>query len=435
MKSKIFSLTLIGLDAQVIEIEVDIRRGRNMMNIIGLPDKAVTESKDRILPCIKNSECNYPKGTITVNLAPADIPKKGAMYDLPIAVGILISSDQLEINLKESILIGELSLHGEVRSITGVLTMVDAGKKLGFKRFFIPWGNREEAALVEDVDIVPIKNLNELLNHFKGKVIKYTPDRSSNNQIEKGISNDFDFKYVIGQESAKRALEIAAAGAHNCLLTGVPGSGKTYLSRCLPGILPEMTYEEKIEITRIYSISGLLEKGLIQERPFRTPHHSSSRVALVGGGAIPKPGEVTLAHRGVLFLDEFTEFERSTIETLRQPLEDGVITIGRVNRTISYPAKFMLIAAMNPCKCGYRGDPDRECTCSANEIANYNRKISGPVLDRIDLQLNVYRVKIENMRKQDAESSEAVKKRVEQAKKIQLARYKDISGVFTNSEM
>jgi len=436
MTARVYSIALLGLNGQIVEVEVDIRRGKNKVNIIGLPDKAVSEAKDRILPAIKNSNCIFPKGIITVNLAPADIPKFGSVYDLPIAVGILIASNQLQLESSDKIFVGEVSLEGSLRDTNGILSILDSGKDIGFKEFYVPSDNYEEASLVQGVVVYPVKNINELLMHFSGKII-HRPTIKINKASRKEDSK-YNLKYIKGQYHAKRALEIAAAGGHNCLFNGVPGSGKTFLARCLPGILPDMTFDESIEVTRIYSVAGLLPKNkpLVSERPFRTPHHTLSQVALVGGGSFPKPGEVTLAHRGVLFLDEFSEFNTKSLEVLRQPLEDKIVTISRASGTITFPANFMLVAAMNPCKCGFKGDPDRECTCAPTELLKYQRKISGPVMDRIDLQVKVPKVKLDKLISQkDEEGNEVVRKRVQNARSIQLERFKHEPDIYNNSDM
>ena len=434
--SKLFSTTLIGLDTQIIEVEVDIRKGKNKINIVGLPDKAVTEAKERILPAIKNSNCIFPKGLITVNLAPADIPKTGAIYDLPIAVGILIASRQLRFDINNKVFAGELSLDGKLRSINGVISIVDGGYRKGFKEFFIPSENIDEACLVKGAINYPVSSINQILDHFNYKPIKKGVLKISHTNLLR--QTKYDLKYVKGQEHARRALEIAASGGHNLLFTGVPGSGKTFLSRCLPGILTDLTFQESIEVTRIYSVTGLLPKSkpLISERPFRAPHHTSSQVALVGGGTYPKPGEVTLAHRGVLFLDEFPEFDLKALEVLRQPLEDKIVNISRANGTISFPASFMLVAAMNPCKCGFRGDPQKDCVCTASEFLRYQKRISGPILDRIDLQIKVPKVNISKLTSnRDAESSIEVRARVKKVRDIQRKRFQNAKELTINSDM
>ncbi len=437
MNSKIFSIALIGFELEIIEVEVDIRRGQNKIYIVGLPDKAVSEAKERLIPALKNSLTGMPKGTVTINLAPANIPKSGSLYDLAIAVGILAASGYIRISKENKIFMGELSLNGELRSVSGVLPALVKAKERGYKEFFIPEDNKQEASLVDGVSIFPAKNLNEIVYHFNNQPINpYKP--SEYLSVNNDYKYSYDFNQVKGQKHAKRALEIAAAGGHNCLLSGVPGSGKTLLSKTLPTILPDVTIEEGLEITQIYSLSNKLPKdvSLITERPFRSPHHTTSQVALVGGGSIPKPGEITLAHRGVLFLDEFPEFTKKSLESLRQPLEDKVISISRASGTLTFPANFTLIAAMNPCPCGYRGDPDKECVCTASEYLRYQKKISGPVLDRIDLQVNVPKVNIKNLTSsKKEESSESVKKRVQIARNIQKLRFAKIQQVTSNSDM
>lgn len=435
MVSKIYSASLVGLDPRIVEVEVDITRGKNMINIVGLPDKSVSEAKERIIPAMKNSNCFFPKGKITINLAPADLPKTGSMFDLAIVVGILIESGQIKFNPKDKIIIGELSLEGITRESFGIISIIDGARKMGYKEFFIPKENSSEAVLIEKVASFPIHSLNDFISHTKGNYISKPTVLKPKNVV--ATNHKYDLKYVKGQEQSRRVLEIAAAGSHNCIFVGVPGSGKTFLSRCIPTILPTMTFEESLEVTRIYSTIGQLgkNKSLMQERPFRSPHHTTSQVALVGGGTFPRPGEITLAHRGVLFLDEFAEFPSKSLEALRQPMEDRIVHISRATGTLTFPADFMLIAAMNPCKCGYFGDPDKECVCTPNEYLKYQRKISGPIMDRIDLQVKVPKVRFNKISEDSfSESSQEVQIRVEKAREIQKLRFIN-QEIVSNSSM
>jgi magnesium chelatase family protein len=434
--SKLYTATLVGLDCKIIEAELDYRKGDFHFAIVGLADKSVQEAKDRVPSALRSSGAAFVPMRIIVNLAPAELHKSGPSYDLPLAMAFLIASDQIQIEPEGKIFIGELALDGRLRPVKGVLPITDAVKKLGFKEIYLPLENANEGSLVTGIDVYGVESLKDIMNHFNGvKLLK--PYVNSKEISEVKEKYKFDLSQVKGQEYAKRALEIAAAGSHNILFSGVPGSGKTMISRTLPSILPLMELEESLEVTRIYSVAGLTsrEKPMVKVRPFRSPHHTSSQVALVGGGAYPKPGEISLAHRGVLFLDEFPEFSSQALEALRQPLEDRVVTISRAQGTLSFPANFILAAAMNPCKCGYKGDPDKSCTCNPLEVIKYQKKISGPILDRIDLLVRVQ--KVENNKllgEAGAESSESVKKRVQQARDIQVERFKN-TGIFSNSDM
>ena len=429
---------VLGLDGYIVQVEVDISPGLPAFNIVGLPDTAVQEARERVRSALRNSGCEFPMRRITVNLAPADVKKAGPAYDLPIAVGILVSSGQVQPPQGGTIFLGELSLDGSLRHTTGVLAMVSVARDQGFPTVHVPTVDAAEAALVDGLQVYPTSTLTELISHLRGES-EITPLASTGVvPVNGGIpANSMNLAHVKGQEHAKRALEVAAAGFHNLLFNGPPGSGKTLLARCLPSILPSMSAAEALEVTKIYSVSGNLpgDRPLITQRPFRAPHYTISNAGLVGGGRTLRPGEITLSHRGVLFLDELPEFSHTALESLRQPLEDKTVTITRVTGTVTYPASFMMVAAMNPCPCGYHTDPRRECTCSAAAVARYQKRVSGPLLDRIDVFVEVPPVEYDKLVDEEpVEDSSETRLRVERARHIQEERFRD-SGFLCNAEM
>ncbi len=438
MLAKVTSCALVGLDGVLVEVEVDTARGMPSLTIVGLPDVAVKESGERVRAAIKNSNLLFPGKRITVNLAPADIRKAGPAYDLPIAVGILIASEQVWPQAVEGALfVGELSLDGSVRHVDGILPVAALASQEGIRRIFVPSVDAPEAALVKGLEVIPVEHLGQLAAHLQGlrAIPPYQAEPDPTSSLPPAYAADF--AEIKGQEHVKRALEVAAAGGHNVLMVGPPGAGKTLLARSMPSILPTMSFEESLEVTKIYSVAGMLpsDTPLIRHRPFRAPHHTISHAGLVGGGHWPRPGEISLAHRGVLFLDELPEFGTHALESLRQPLEDHLVSIARSTGTLTFPANFMLIAAMNPCPCGYYGDPVRECTCNTATIIRYQKRISGPLLDRIDIHIEVPRVDYDKLTADRlGESSVAIRERVERAREIQRARFAGTS-LTCNADM
>jgi magnesium chelatase family protein len=439
MLSRVQSASTLGLNGQKIEIEVDMTQGLPGITIVGLPDTAINEAKERIRLGLKNSGIILPQKRFVLNLAPAEVKKIGTAYDLPMAIAILKALELIQFPEKDYIILGELGLDGSIRAVQGILPITVYAKENNIPNLIIPSNNAKEASLVEGVNILAISHIQEIIDHFDPKVQTTIQSTPKYDYIPTAHISDIDMSYIRGQKLAKRALEIAAAGGHNVLMTGPPGAGKTLLSRTIPTILPMMDREEVLEVSQLYSISGNLnsEQPLITSRPFRAPHHTASSISLIGGGSFPKPGEISLSHRGVLYMDEFPEFPRLVLESLRQPLEDRIITISRAQGSLTFPADFMLIASQNPCPCGYLTDNDRECICSQAQIVRYQQKISGPLLDRIDMIINIEKVKTEELIQPSEvleESSEEIRKRVEKAREVQRQRFKDWN-IKTNSSM
>ncbi len=437
MFSRVSTCGLSGLEGCLIQVETDISNGIPSFDIVGLADTSVKEARDRVRAAIKNSGFEFPIRRITVNLAPADTRKEGSGFDIPIALSILTAAGTIKQEaIKDYMLIGELALDGVVRPVTGMLCKAIAARELGIKKLLVPYQNAREVSMVQGLEIYPVSTLKEAVVHFSG-ASQIAPSLFTDIYKAEEVIYKEDFSEVKGQRNAKRALEVAASGGHNVIMLGSPGSGKTMLARRLPSILPDLTFEESLEVTKIYSVSGQISHNspLITKRPFRSPHHTISSVSLVGGGRNPKPGEVSLAHNGVLFLDEIPEFPRTTLDVLRQPLEDGIVHISRIYGTVSYPCKFMLVAAANPCKCGYYGDPTKNCTCSLRDAENYLSRLSGPLMDRIDIHIQVPSLKYSEINNSNSEeSSSEIKKRVNEARKIQIERYKRY-GIYCNAHL
>jgi magnesium chelatase family protein len=439
MLSKVLSSATVGIDAYIVEVETHCEKHIPGFTIVGLPDNTVKESRERVTAAIKNSEFEFPLKKITINLAPADIKKEGSSFDLPIAVGILAAIEKIDITLSnDTIFLGELSLDGALRPVKGALPITVEARNKGIKNIILPKESAVEASIVDGINVYGMDNLSEVVRFLNGDIVKERIITNKEELFSKINSYHLDFSDVKGQENVKRALEVAAAGAHNIIMIGPPGSGKTMLAKRIPSILPPMTFEEALETTKIHSIAGIIPKdhALITERPFRSPHHTVSDAALVGGGSFPRPGEVSFAHHGVLFLDELPEFKKNVLEVMRQPLEDSRVTVSRSKLSLEFPANFMLASAMNPCPCGFFTDPEKECTCAPLQIQRYMSKISGPLLDRIDIHIEVPAVKYKELSAETrSEKSISIRERVIKARKIQLDRFKGVKHIYNNGDM
>ncbi len=424
MVVKVKTATLLGIEGKIVIAEADFSGGIPAFDIVGLPDTAVKEAKERVKAAIRNSEFEFPAKKAVINLAPADLKKEGSQFDLPIAIAVLAGTGQLRCDIADFVFLGELGLSGELRSVNGILPAVIGAKDEGMKKFIVPFDNKDEAALVDGVEIYGAKNLAEVYMHLTGeKRIDVTPTQVID---EESVLFDFDFSEVKGQEKLRRGIEIAVAGGHNVLMVGSPGAGKSMIAKRIPTIMPKMSFDEVLEVTKIHSIAGTLSKGkAVTKRPFRAPHHSASAVSIVGGGSKARPGEISLAHKGVLFLDELPEYKKDVIEAMRQPIEDGEVSVARAVGTFKYPANVMLVCAMNPCRCGYYGDKAKKCRCSESDVTRYLSKVSGPMLDRIDIQLEAKSVDYDDLQKPEGEKSSVMRERIEKARAIQSERYRD----------